>query len=228
MKCPLPIAMIALSVLAPKPAFAQFISPYCYPIDLNRQAREMYGPTAAAVTVGKHLWDWRAYVNGQYYPLDLNHAVSVQYGPDWSLAAIGVGRYDWVAVKMGALPYSVQPVLEVASDAAEGGRGSVQWQLTECLARSGRFRTVRGGRATLQQRVLSEFRRAECELRRCRICDRPRVGAYLRTGAQLRCLSFESELRQFDRAGRQALERDPAAGGTSPPCWRHLFSLAGC
>ncbi len=109
------IVLFVLSLL-PKVSLGAFDSSYYYPIDLNREAREVYGPSASAVTIGPHLWDWRAYVNGQYYSLDLNHAVSVQYGSGWALVSVGVGRYDWKAVNLNQLPYSILPVLEVASD----------------------------------------------------------------------------------------------------------------
>ncbi|MFT3764396.1 MAG: hypothetical protein QM820_02585 [Minicystis sp.] len=88
-----------------------------YSLDMNREAREVYGPTAYAVTVGDHLDDWRALVGFQYLmPLDPQHALASQYGSGWTLVAVGAGRYDWKAVQLGALPYCVLPVMEVASD----------------------------------------------------------------------------------------------------------------
>ncbi|HEV2845472.1 MAG TPA: hypothetical protein VG477_11545 [Thermoanaerobaculia bacterium] len=109
------IAVLFLT-LSPGIAVAAFDSSYYYPLDLNREAREVYGPSATAVALGPHLWDWRAYVNGQYYSLDLNHAVSAQYGSGWRLVSIGVGIYDWRAVNMNSLPNAVLPVMEIAYD----------------------------------------------------------------------------------------------------------------
>ena len=102
--------------MAPRDSQAAFDSSYYYPLDLDREARLVYGPTATAVAIGPHLWDWRAHVSGQYYSLDLEHAVSVQYGAGWSLVSIGVGKDDWRAVNLGQLSYVVLLVMEVASD----------------------------------------------------------------------------------------------------------------
>ena len=116
MKARMLIIAVAFLALFPRIAVAAFDSSYYYPLDLNREAREVFGSSATAVALGPHLWDWRAYVNGQYYSLDLNHCVSAQYGSGWSLVAIGVGIYDWRAVNMSSLPNDVLPVMEIASD----------------------------------------------------------------------------------------------------------------
>ena len=55
------------------------------PIDLNRAVQEQFGPAATLTTVGEHLYDWRANVNGQLEHLDLALAVARHYGTDWTL-----------------------------------------------------------------------------------------------------------------------------------------------
>jgi len=86
------------------------------PIDLDRAARDEFGPTARAVAVGNHLYDWRASVNSALKPLDVKRAVASQYGPAWKLVALGVGKDDWKAVDVTHLQFVILPVMEVASD----------------------------------------------------------------------------------------------------------------
>jgi len=112
------ILALGLLVLCPLPATAQagFESQFYFPLDLQRAAREQYGPFASLTWVGEHLYDWRAVVWWQLRPLDLNRAVATQYGAGWSLAHVGVHRYDWRAVKFSNLTNIVLPVMLIASD----------------------------------------------------------------------------------------------------------------
>ena len=104
------------SVSLPPPPLTSFDSSPYRSLDLARAARDEYGPTATVVSVGNHLFDWRAQVWGRLKPLDLERAVRVQFGVDWSLVTVGVGRNDWKALNISTLNYVVLPVMEVASD----------------------------------------------------------------------------------------------------------------
>lgn len=90
-------------------------SPY-RPIDLDREAKELYGPSATAVSTGPHLWDWRVSVNGQLLNIDGGHVVQSQYGAGWTLVSVGVGKDDWRALNIGTLSNVILPVMQVASD----------------------------------------------------------------------------------------------------------------
>jgi hypothetical protein len=87
-----------------------------FPIDLARAVREQWGSSARAAATGKHLYDWKAALDGKLLPIDLVRAVSRQYGPSWQLVMTGVGLNDWKAAKFAALQNHVLPVVLVSSD----------------------------------------------------------------------------------------------------------------
>ena len=93
-----------------------FETRYYHPLDLQRAAREQWGQAARVTSTGRHLYDWKAVVNGKPLPLDLARAVSRQYGRSWQLVMTGLGLYDWKATRFDALPDCVLPVMLVSSD----------------------------------------------------------------------------------------------------------------
>jgi hypothetical protein len=86
------------------------------PLDLKRAVQEQYGPAATLIQTGKHLYDWKARVQGRLFPLDLRGAVKRQYGRGWILGAVGVHKYDWRAIPWSGLLNVVLPVMLVSSD----------------------------------------------------------------------------------------------------------------
>ncbi|MFO0981158.1 MAG: hypothetical protein U1E76_05300 [Planctomycetota bacterium] len=123
MECRSRLATVLFSLIACVPFLlgasaraAGFESQFYYSLDLQRAAKDQYGPSATLTWVGDHLYDWRAVVRGQFKSLDLKLAVKTQYGSSWTLAAVGVHRYDWRAVKFANLSYVVLPVMLIASD----------------------------------------------------------------------------------------------------------------
>ena len=85
-------------------------------LDLERAAKEQYGPTATVTSTGDHLYDWKARVGRDLEPLDVARAVEKQYGPDWTLVTTGVHKFDWKAFRISEPEYVVLPVMLLASD----------------------------------------------------------------------------------------------------------------
>ncbi|MFW2381798.1 MAG: hypothetical protein ACN4GZ_08585, partial [Acidimicrobiales bacterium] len=86
------------------------------PLDLEAAAQAQVGPAAVVTSLGRHLNDWRAYLDGELHDLDLEAAVESQFGPSWSLVAVGSHRCDWRAMDLSNVPPSVMPLVAVASD----------------------------------------------------------------------------------------------------------------
>ncbi len=98
-----------------EPASA-FEAQYYRPLDLERAAREQYGPTATVLSTGEHLYDWKARVGRELKGLDLKRAVADQYGAGFSLVMTGVHRFDWKAFRLAGPDSVVLPVMLVSSD----------------------------------------------------------------------------------------------------------------
>lgn len=95
---------------------ASFEAQYYHGLDLDRAAKEEYGPLATVVSTGEHLYDWKARVGRDLKPLDIRRAVTNQYGAAYSVVTTGVHRFDWKAFKLSEPDYVVLPVMLVASD----------------------------------------------------------------------------------------------------------------
>lgn len=93
-----------------------FESQYYKSLDLERAARDQWGPTATLTWTGDDLYAWKAKVGSDLKSLDLKQAVAQQYGSDYALTLVGVHRYDWRAVRASDLDYWVLPVMLIASD----------------------------------------------------------------------------------------------------------------
>ncbi len=79
-------------------------------------AAKQWGAGARAVTLGDHLYDWRATVDGELRGLDLQRAVREEHCTEWDLVHIGLGKDDWRALNLFTLGKAVVPVMLVASD----------------------------------------------------------------------------------------------------------------
>ncbi len=95
---------------------SSFEGQYYGGLDLERAAREQYGPLATLVSTGDHLYDWKVRVGRDLEGLDIARAVTNQYGSAWSTVATGVHRFDWKAFRFAEPDHFVLPVMLIASD----------------------------------------------------------------------------------------------------------------